>query len=334
MLSLRVYCWSPVGRNTAPAIAACALSALKDDENAILLVLSADHVIEDVKAFEKAVKSAEKLAEEGYMVTFGIKPVYAHTGYGYIEVGKEINAAQDDAYNLVKFKEKPDLKTAEKYIKNGQYLWNSGMFCFKAARYLEELEERHPDIIKHAKKSLEGAYEDLDFVRLGEEDFAKCENISIDYAVMEHTKRGAVISLDAGWNDVGSWSALWEVCEKDAHGNVVQGDVINIDTKSSFIHGADKLVCTLGLDDLIVVDTQDALLVAHKDSVQKVKDIVATLKKDDRKEQNITAQYIAHGDIMIPFALASATRLSVFPLSRGQSSPYKSTTIARSTGLL
>ena len=274
----------PVGRNTAPAIAACALSALKDDEDAILLVLSADHVIEDVKAFEKAVKSAEKLAEEGYMVTFGIKPAYAHTGYGYIEVGKEINAAQDDAYNLVKFKEKPDLKTAEKYIKNGQYLWNSGMFCFKAARYLEELEERHPDIIKHAKKSLEGAYEDLDFVRLGEEDFAKCENISIDYAVMEHTKRGAVISLDAGWNDVGSWSALWEVCEKDAHGNVVQGDVINIDTKSSFIHGADKLVCTLGLDDLIVVDTQDALLVAHKDSVQKVKDIVATLKKDDRKE--------------------------------------------------
>jgi mannose-1-phosphate guanylyltransferase len=271
----------PVGRNTAPAIAVAALEALKQDKEAILLVMPADHVIENTKAFAKGVKSAKKLAEKGSIVTFGIKPTHAHTGYGYIETGSEIAA---DAFELAGFKEKPEAKTAEEFIKQGNYLWNSGMFCFKASTYLDELERQQPDIAACVKASLKGAKRDLDFVRLNAESFEKCTNISVDYAVMEHTNLGTVVSLDAGWSDIGSWDALWDVCEKNKDNNVLKGDVIAKDTKNCFVHGENKLVCTLGLENIIIVDTKDALLVAHKDYVQNIKDIVSDLKKSNRKE--------------------------------------------------
>lgn len=271
----------PVGRNTAPAIATAAYAAMKDGADPILLVLPADHVIEDVKAFGKAVKAAEKLAKKGHLVTFGIKPNEPHTGYGYIESGKAIDG---DASEIKAFTEKPDEKTAEKFLKSGKYSWNSGMFCFKASVFLEELTKHHPDIAKQAKASFANSKKDLDFVRLDKDTFAKCEDISIDYAVMEKTDKGAVISLDANWNDVGSWDAVWQVSKKNKDNTVTKGDVIVKDTKNSFIYGEDRLVCALGLEDIIVVDTQDSLLVAHKDSVQNVKDIVGDLKKADRKE--------------------------------------------------
>ncbi len=271
----------PVGRNTAPAIAVAALEALKEDNDAILLIMPADHVIENTKAFAKGVKSAKNLAQKGHIVTFGIKPTSPHTGYGYIETGDSLSS---DAFQLAGFKEKPDAKTAEAFLKQGRYLWNSGMFCFKARTYLEELEKQHQSIVACAKAALEGAKNDLDFIRLSAEPFEKCIDISIDYAVMEHTDHGVVVSLDAGWSDIGSWNSLWEVCDKNKDNNVLKGDVIAQNTQNCFIHGENKLVCTLGLDQMIIVDTKDALLVAHKDHVQDIKAIVAKLKKSDRKE--------------------------------------------------
>jgi len=271
----------PVGRNTAPAIATAALSALKNDADAILLVLPADHVIENLDAFGSAVQTAKELAEKGHLVTFGIKPTEAHTGYGYIESGDEIGHG---SYKIAAFKEKPDEKTAQEFLESGKYLWNSGMFCFKASAFIEELEQHHTEIVAHAKAALDNSEKDLDFIRLESKSFEKCEDISIDYAVMEKTENGAMVSLDANWNDVGSWDAVWEVSEKNEDNNVCIGDVITKKTKNCFIRGRHKLVCTLGLEDTIVVDTQDALLVASKEHVQEVKDIVADLKKDDRKE--------------------------------------------------
>lgn len=273
----------PVGRNTAPAIAIAALMVVEDDKDAILLALPADHVIEDKQAFAKAVKFAENLAKEGRIVTFGIKPTHPHTGYGYIETGDEII---DNAYNISSFKEKPDHDTACSFVEDGNYLWNSGVYCFKAQTYLYELEKHHPELIKHAKASLENAQKDMDFIRLESKHFEKCIDISIDYAVMEHTKHGAMISLDAGWSDIGSWDALWDICSKDENNNALKGDVIVQNTKNSFIYGTDKLICTLGLENVVIVDTQDALFVANKDQVSDVKNIVADLKKNQRKEVN------------------------------------------------
>ncbi|MFP4098384.1 MAG: mannose-1-phosphate guanylyltransferase/mannose-6-phosphate isomerase [Alphaproteobacteria bacterium] len=271
----------PVGRNTAPAIAVSALQALKEDEQAILLVLPADHVITDKVAFAKSVKTAETMAQQGLLVTFGIKPVQPHTGYGYIEAGKELAKG---AFELSGFKEKPDTKTAQAFIEKGNYLWNSGMFCFKARTYLEELEKNNPDIVLCARAALQSAQTDLDFIRLNAEHFEKCEDISIDYALMEKTRNGVVVSLDAGWSDIGSWDALWDVCEKNKDNNVLKGDVLTKQTQNCLVHADNKLVCTLGLDDIIVVDTKDALLVAHKEYVQKTKDIVGDLKKAERTE--------------------------------------------------
>lgn len=271
----------PAGRNTAPAIAAAACAAMKAGDDPVMLVLPADHVIEDVAAFGEAVKTAESLAQEGHLVTFGIKPTEPHTGYGYIQAGDAIDGG---ASKIKAFTEKPDVKTAEKFLKSGQYSWNSGMFCFKASAYLEALEQEHPDIVTHARASYENGQNDLDFVRLEPESFKKCADISIDYAVMEHTDQGVVVSLDARWNDVGSWDAVWQVSEKNKDGTVTKGDVIAKGTKNSFISGEDRLVCALGLEDVIVVDTQDAVLVAHKDAVQDVKEIVNDLKAQERKE--------------------------------------------------
>ena len=278
----------PSARNTAPAIAIAALKALEDDKDAILMVLPADHIIEDVPTFAKAAKSAQTLAKKDFLVTFGIKPSEPHTGYGYIETGADIE--KGISFKLSSFKEKPDLKTAEMFLEEGNYLWNSGMFCFKATTYLEELKLHEPEILKFALEAMAHSQEDLGFLRVGKEGFSKCPDISIDYAVMEHTKKGAVVSLDAHWSDIGSWDAVWKAAKKDESGNVSHGQTIIRDTKNTYIHSEDRLVSVLGCEDLVIIDTQDALLVAKKDKVQDIKDIVAELKKanDSRAKHHRT----------------------------------------------
>lgn len=271
----------PAGRNTAPAIAAAAHVAILSDKDAILLVLPADHTITNVEAFQKAVLQAHELAQNDKLVTFGIKPAYAHTGYGYIEKGR---ALQNDAYAIKDFKEKPESKTAEEFFNSNDYLWNSGMFCFKASVILDELKKHSPEIVKHTKESVKKAVTDLDFLRLDKDYFEQCENISIDYAVMEKTSLGAIISLDVGWNDIGSWDALWDSLDKDSDGNSLQGDVIAKDSRNNLVIGNDRLVSILGAENLIIVDTQDALLVADKSRSQNIKSIVETLSSAERSE--------------------------------------------------
>jgi len=275
----------PVGRNTAPAIA-LASKVLQGQENEpLLLVLAADHVIQDQAAFTDAVKQAIPLAAQGKLVTFGIVPTEAHTGYGYIKRGESVS--KSNGYDVDKFVEKPDAETASHYLESGEYYWNSGMFLFKASRYLQELQKYRPDIFSACKKSLENTTQDQDFIRLDSEAFAICPDESIDYAVMEKTQDAVVVPLDAGWNDIGAWSALWEVNDKDKNGNTTFGDTILQDTSNSLIHGRERLVTTIGLDNIVIVDTKDALLVACKDKVQDVKKIVEKLKKEKRPEFKI-----------------------------------------------
>jgi mannose-1-phosphate guanylyltransferase/mannose-1-phosphate guanylyltransferase/mannose-6-phosphate isomerase len=271
----------PMGKNTAPAVALAALSAEPDD---ILLILPADHVISNIPAFQTAINKAKTLAEQGNLVTFGIIPTEPETGYGYIKAGDSIDK---DSFNVATFVEKPNLETAKEYLKSGDYFWNSGMFAFKAGRYIEELNKFQPDILKACKNALSNETQDLDFIRLDREDFSKCPSDSIDYAVMEKTDQAAIIPLDADWNDVGSWSALWEVSDKNEESNAVSGDVITLDTNNSYIHASHKLITTIGVDNIIVIETDDAVMIAAKDRVQDVKKIVDQLKKDDRKEANI-----------------------------------------------
>ena len=273
----------PVGRNTAPAIALAAevISANNPENEPLMLVLAADHVIQDKKAFIESVNAAMPLAESGKLVTFGIVPTEAHTGYGYIKRGSSV--ASNAGFKVEAFVEKPDKQTAEEYLENGNFYWNSGMFLFKASRYLEELEKFRPDIFKACKESLEKTSTDNDFIRLDTEKFEKCPDESVDYAVMENTEDALVVPLDAGWNDIGAWSALWEVNEKDEQGNVYSGDVLLHQTTNTYIKGSDRLVATVGLDNLVIVDTKDALLVANKDNVQDVKKIVEKLKADLEK---------------------------------------------------
>ncbi len=270
----------PVGRNTAPAIALAAIKAVSEDENSMLLVLAADHVIENKAAFHSAVAAAEELASMGKLATFGIVPTHAETGYGYIKRGSKESAG----FKVSQFVEKPSLEIAKDYLTSGEYYWNSGMFMFKAKRYLEELETFRPDILIACQKAMSETEEDLDFVRIKKEEFEACPDESVDYAVMEKTSEAVVVPLDAGWSDVGSWSALWEVDQKDSHGNAYRGDVIFQDTKNSLVHGGERLVATVGLEDIVVVDTKDAVLVAHKDKVQDVKTVVNQLKAEGRSE--------------------------------------------------
>ena len=271
----------PMGKNTAPAVALAALSAEPDD---IILILPADHVISNIPAFQTAIKKAKTLAEQGYLVTFGIVPTEPEIGYGYIKAGDSIDK---NSFNVATFVEKPNLETAKEYLKSGDYFWNSGMFAFKAGRYIEELNKFQPDILKACKNALSNETQDLDFIRLDREAFSKCPSDSIDYAVMEKTDQAAIIPLDADWNDVGSWSALWEVSNKNEESNAVSGDVITLDTNNSYIHASHKLITTIGVDNLIVIETDDAVMIAAKDRVQDVKKIVDQLKKDERKEANI-----------------------------------------------
>jgi len=274
----------PCGRNTAPAIALAALQLTKEadkEEDPLMLVLAADHLIQDVEAFQNGITNAVPLARQGKLVTFGIVPGHAETGYGYIQQGP---ALADNCFNVNRFVEKPDLQTAESYLASGDYLWNSGMFMFGAQTYLQELQKHRPDILAICQAALDDAAEDMHFTRINENVFAECPEDSIDYAVMEKTDNAAVVSLDAGWSDIGSWSALWEVSEKDENGNSFGGDVIAYDTETTLVRADSRLVATVGVEDLIIIETKDALLVAHKDRVQDVKKVVAQIKSDGRHE--------------------------------------------------
>ncbi|KQH83639.1 mannose-1-phosphate guanyltransferase [Vibrio furnissii] len=271
----------PVGRNTAPAIALAALQALKNGEDPLLLVLAADHVIQQPLAFTQAMEQAVKPAEQGMLVTFGIVPTAPETGYGYIKQGELID---DFGYRVERFVEKPDLDTAVGYLENGGYYWNSGMFLFKASRYVEELKQHRPDILEACERAIDGSRKDLDFIRLDEESFIECPDDSVDYAVMEKTSDALVVPMDAGWSDVGSFSALWEISEKDTSGNVAIGDVIIDQTSNSYVYAQNKLVSTVGVDNLVIIETKDAVLVADKNKVQDVKNIVNVLKAQQRSE--------------------------------------------------
>jgi mannose-1-phosphate guanylyltransferase len=282
----------PMGRNTAPAIALAAAHAMKDDDP-VLLVLSADHVILDESKFRESIKIAQKQALEGKLVTFGVVPSHPETGYGYIKKAKTCDSGR--AFNVANFVEKPDLETAKKYISSGHYLWNSGMFMFKASRYLEELKKFEPEIYRICIEAVMQSTEDLDFIRISEEIFKDCPNISIDNAVMEKTDVAVVVPLNAGWSDVGSWSSLYDVSVKDKDSNVIGGDSICIDTKNTLIRGEERLITTIGVEGLVIVDTKDALLVAKKDQSQKVKQITNELKERSRLE------YFSHREVYRPW---------------------------------
>ena len=267
----------PIGRNTAPAIALAAFAAEGDP---ILLVLAADHVIQNESAFTQAVIEALPLAEAGKLVAFGVVPNEPHAGYGYIRKGQEIKSG----FVVDRFVEKPSSDVAQQYLNSGDYLWNSGMFLFRASRYLEELKKYRPDIFDACEVSMVDVESDLDFMRVNKDKFTACPSESVDYAVMEKTADAVVVPMDAGWSDIGSWSSLWDISEKDESGNVSHGDVFLHNTNNSFVRTDGKLVATLGVDNLVIISTKDALMVANKNSVQDVKNIVQRLKDDHRSE--------------------------------------------------
>ncbi len=277
----------PVGRNTAPAVALAALEALNAEEDPVLLIMAADHVIGDIAAFQKTVVAAGKIAETGKLVTFGIVPTEAETGYGYIRaqgLSKTSDDNDEKGYPVAEFVEKPDSETAQRYLESGEYFWNSGMFMFKARRYLEELEAFSPAILTACRAAMKHTSRDLEFHRVDKAHFEACPSDSIDYAVMEKTADAYVVPLNVQWNDIGSWSALWKVAVKDTNNNVVKGDILLHDTSNCYINTTGKLVATVGLEDIVVVNTKDAVLVATKDKVQDVKEIVEALKAQGRTE--------------------------------------------------
>jgi len=272
----------PAARNTAPAIAVAALAAMAQGDDPLLLVLPSDHLIKDEAGFRAAVATALPVAEAGGLVTFGIIPDAPETGFGYIkaEPGTAVRAVE-------RFVEKPDAATAARYVASGEYFWNSGMFLFRASVYLAELAKNQPEMVAKCRLAFAQARRDVDFLRLDKAAFSACPADSIDYAVMEKTKQAKVLPLDVGWNDVGSWSALWQVSGQDAEGNAHRGDVVAVGCRNTLVHSERKLTALLGVEDLIVVDTDDALLVAHRDQVQQVKDLVGRLKRDGRSQTNL-----------------------------------------------
>jgi len=333
----------PCGRNTAPAVAVAALHALQQEDDPLLLILPADHLIKDVAAFQHGVAAAVELAQQDKLVTFGIVPEGPETGYGYIRRGMPLEGGSEQrtvsseqrtvsseqrtvsseqrtvsseqrtvsseqctvssektitahglpltahdllltAYQVATFVEKPDLATAQRYLDSGDYYWNSGMFMFRASRFVEELKKYNPGMLQACQKAVSGMTEDLDFLRLDKDQFSACPADSIDYAVMEKTDSAVVIPLSAGWSDIGSWSALWEVQQQDQQGNVSFGDVLTHDTRNSYLHATHRLLAAVGVEDLVVVETADAILVAKKDQVQNVKKIVEQLKESHRNE--------------------------------------------------
>ncbi|EMG6526751.1 MULTISPECIES: mannose-1-phosphate guanylyltransferase/mannose-6-phosphate isomerase [Providencia] len=282
----------PVSRNTAPAIALAALKAMEEGNDPLLLVLAADHVITNIEAFNKIVLSAQNAAEENMLITFGVIPTHAETGYGYIKQGKKLSS---NLFEVDEFVEKPDIETANSYLTSGSFSWNSGIFLFKASTYLNELKKYSPKIFHCCCNAINSAYDDLDFIRISKDIFSDCPNDSIDYAVMEKTRKAAVIPMSVGWSDVGSWSALWDVQNKDSNGNVIRGDTLIENSTNSYIYAKNKLVAAIGVNDLIIVETKDAVLVVNKNHVQDVKNIVNILKQQNRTE------YLRHLEIFRPW---------------------------------
>ncbi|NOI30691.1 mannose-1-phosphate guanylyltransferase/mannose-6-phosphate isomerase [Vibrio coralliilyticus] len=280
----------PQGKNTAPAIALAALEIKKEHDDALMLVLSADHFIEDQAEFLDSVNKASAIVNSGKMATFGVKPTYPETGYGYIKPGKKVIGGWD----VKQFVEKPDTENALRYLEEGYY-WNSGMFLFKASQYLKELQHLRPGIYEICDHSIATATKDLDFLRIDKDLFSKCESESIDYAVMEHTKNAVVVPLSVKWSDIGSWSALWELTDKDAKGNVIHGDVLCLDSSNNLFRAEQKMIAAVGVDNVVVVETKDAVLVANKDKVQQVKLLVEVLEGGGRQE------HILHREVYRPW---------------------------------
>ncbi|SDR14485.1 mannose-1-phosphate guanylyltransferase [Pseudomonas grimontii] len=284
----------PVGRNTAPAVALAALQATAGGKDPLLLILPADHTIKDVGAFQASISSAIPLALDGKLVTFGVVPTYPETGYGYIEKGERVGEC---GFHVTRFVEKPDLVLAEQYLLANAFFWNSGMFLFRASRYLEELEKFRPQILSVCIEALKNGTQDSSFTRVDRALFAACPEDSIDYAVMERTDEAVMVAMDAGWSDIGSWSALSDTFAKDAEGNVFKGDVLAQNTFNTYVHANSRLIATVGVEDLVIVETNDAILVAHKDQVQDVKKIVERLKQSDRHE------YVNHREVYRPWGM-------------------------------
>ncbi|GGW48571.1 mannose-1-phosphate guanylyltransferase/mannose-6-phosphate isomerase [Alishewanella tabrizica] len=283
----------PVGRNTAPAIALAALSAQRKGQDPLLLVLAADHVIQDVPAFHQAIATATELAKANKLVTFGIVPTAPETGYGYIRRGTKTTDSTEEhtlsttAFTVAEFVEKPSKTIAEQYLASGEYYWNSGMFLFKASVYLAKLQHYRPDILAACEQAIDSPEPDLDFIRVNKAAFAACPADSIDYAVMEKTQDAVVVPLDAGWSDVGAWSSLWDISSKDAQNNVLHGDVFQHNSSHNYVYSETGIVTTVGLHNTVIIQTKDAILVAAKDQVQDVKHIVQQLKNSGRTEHHI-----------------------------------------------
>ena len=276
----------PASRNTAPAIAIAALAAIESldqTDDPVLLVLAADHLIQDTARFHECTLAALPHAEAGKLVTYGIVPTHAETGYGYIEKGD----ADGTVHAVARFVEKPDAATAQSYLDSGRFLWNSGMFLFRAGRYLEELGRHAPEMLAACKAAMQTSSQDLTFTRVARAAFEACPSDSVDYAVMEKTMDAVVVPMNAGWSDVGSWSALWDVSTRDTNGNALLGDVVARDSHNNYVSAnAGRLVATIGINDLVVVDSKDALLVARKDCVQDVKKVVDAIKASGRTEHH------------------------------------------------
>lgn len=287
----------PMGRNTAPAIALAALQATAEGADPLMLVLAADHLIQDTEAFHDGIRTAAILADAGKLVSFGITPTRPETGYGYLRQGASVGSG---GFEVTRFIEKPDAETAQLYLADGGYYWNSGMFMFRASRYLEELQTFEPEIVFWCREALAKGQRDMHFTRIDRESFLQCPDNSIDYAVMEKTHQAVMVPLDANWSDIGSWTALWDAGSRTEDGNLLKGDVISVGTSNSFVYSESRLVSTVGVSDLIVVETKDAVLVAHKDHVQNVKKIVEKLKKDGRTE------HISHREVYRPWGVYDA----------------------------
>ncbi len=282
-VSPRAIVLEPHRRNTAPAAAVAALMLVRDDPDAVMLLSPSDHVVRDEDAFRNAIEAGRNAVNEGKLVMFGIVPDHPVTGYGYIKKGDPLDDGEE-CFSIAHFAEKPEAATAEQYVAGGDYFWNSGMFLFAAGRYLEILEALRPAMVDACRKAVNGGKDDLDFFRLDNDAFETSEAESIDYAVMENTTEGAMVPVDMGWSDVGSWAALWDINEKDADGNVLTGDVLAQDVKGSFIHANGPLVAALGLEDVVIVATGDVVLAVAKDRVEDIKSLVETLKDKDRTE--------------------------------------------------
>jgi len=284
-LSVQSLMLEPFGRNTAPAIAISAMKLIEQGRDELLLVLPADHVIEDQKAFQRSLALATNAAERGKLVLFGIPATRPETGFGYIKCDlSERDGLPNGVNRVMQFVEKPDEARAQQFVESGDYFWNSGMFLFRASVFLDELKQHDPDIYDTCWAALERSLHNGEEVLIDPATFACCPDNSIDYAVMEKTQLACVVPMSAGWSDVGSWSSIWDVHAKDENGNVIKGDVVAMDTHNSLIHSNGKLVTVLGMDDVVVVETKDALMVAHKDKVQDVKKLVNALDAKERSE--------------------------------------------------